>query len=826
MLTAHQAKCIVYELKARHADKSDRIIGEFLDAGLDFNPHQIEAALFALRSPFSQGVLLADEFGLGKSIEAGLVISQYVHEHRPRILVLCPTTLQKHWENILGNSFHLDVAIHFNRKDASSFSDGKVIIISYSSALKIAERISQTDWDLVVLDEAHRLCNSRRPDNPTARILRNALAGKKKILLSTVPIQRSLLDLFLLARLLDDHIFPDEHVFRKNYIGAKRPNFDELRERIKPYFFRTLREHVGEYIPLPNRTSVTLNYRFSPEQKQLIEELNDYFENETRSYSGDRSIISALHKAASSSNSALVGFLFALQERSTKHNETPNESIQRFIRMALSLSDDPKAMILADNLGSILDKLEKTGANRKALIFTESVQTQNFLRMLLEVSGFSRKVVTFNGQNNDPDSRAIYRKWKRNNRTKKRPSGFATVDRRQAILDHFESEAEIMIATDTLSEGLNLQFCSLVVNYDLPWNPVQIERRIGRCHRYGQKNDVTVINFLNLGSEIDTRIYDLLHERLQLFDGVFGSSAESLGQMESGHRLEKKISKIIGKCRAPDEIDKAFKKLHQELDEPARSRIAQAKHALFEHFDENIISRFRVRLYDSYTHLNRTTRIFWRLIRSHYRNEYEFDETDYTFRSIDGKRQYYLNTAPRPETVEEYPTPAQRRKQFRNRTGIQPYRLHGMEAEILFNSILRTETVPTKIRFAQSVTRKIETNFQSGNHGWLRVDILTIFGFDKTEELLYSICDGAGKILPPEYGRDLITWHGVTDNDSYIPSPYTDRLECHCLREKERVLDEYKRHAESCFHEESTKLDRWASDLRERSGTGIGTPEP
>ena len=171
-------------------------------------------------------------------------------------------------------------------------------------------------------------------------------------------------------------------------------------------------------------------------------------------------------------------------------------------------------------------KMEELGANRKALIFTESTRTQLYLKQLLEENGYMGKIVLFNGSNNDETSRKIYKAWKERNIGTSALTPSLSANKRQAIVDYFRDEAEIMIATEAASEGINLQFCSLIVNYDLPWNPQRVEQRIGRCHRYGQKNDVVVFNFINKANAADVRVFQLLSEKFHLFDGVFGSSDE------------------------------------------------------------------------------------------------------------------------------------------------------------------------------------------------------------------------------------------------------------------------------------------------------------
>ena len=152
--------------------------------------------------------------------------------------------------------------------------------------------------------------------------------------------------------------------------------------------------------------------------------------------------------------------------------------------------------------------MEKMGASRKALIFTESRRTQEYLKSFLEANGFAGRIVLFNGSNTDQESSAIFEQWLQDNAGNGRISGSKSADRRSAIIEHFRDTAGIMIATEAAAEGINLQFCSLVINYDLPWNPQRIEQRIGRCHRYGQKHDVVVINFLNERNDADRRVSD------------------------------------------------------------------------------------------------------------------------------------------------------------------------------------------------------------------------------------------------------------------------------------------------------------------------------
>src|ERR1700674_1106713 len=247
------------------------------------------------------------------------------------------------------------------------------------------------------------------------------------------------------------------------------------------------------------------------------------------------------------------------------------------------------------------------------------------------------QVMTFNGTNTDPRSTEIYQAWRKRHTGEDVVTGSKTVDIRAALIEHFKESASILIATEAAAEGVNLQFCSLVINYDLPWNPQRIEQRIGRCHRYGQKHDVVVINFLNERNAADSRVLELLAEKFSLFNGVFGASDEVLGTIESGVDFEKRILEIYQQCRSKDEIDAAFKKLREELDANIQARIEATRRALLDHFDDDVHARLRVQLDAAREQLDRVGRLFWSLTKYMLRECATFNESNLTF---------HLNTAP------------------------------------------------------------------------------------------------------------------------------------------------------------------------------------
>ena len=289
--------------------------------------------------------------------------------------------------------------------------------------------------------------------------------------------------------------------------------------------------------------------------------------------------------------------------------------LDAFARLATSIEHNAKGKALLQALGIAFAKAVKIGAAQKAVIFTESRRTQNYLLRLLADSPFAEGIVLFNGSNTDDRSRQIYADWLQRHQGTDRVSGSRSADMRSALVDYFREQGRIMIATEAGAEGINLQFSSLVVNYDLPWNPQRIEQRIGRCHRYGQRHDVVVVNFLNRNNAADQRVFQLLSEKFKLFEGVFGASDEVLGAIESGVDFEKRIAAIYQSCRKPDEIQRAFDQLQLELSLEINEAMTRTSQQLLENFDDEVREKLKIRDEDSKAYLNRFERLLIQFTR-------------------------------------------------------------------------------------------------------------------------------------------------------------------------------------------------------------------
>ena len=652
-LTPHHAKYFAHDLTRRAPSGMDRLSMTLFDAAVDLNPHQIEASLFALQSPLSKGVILADEVGLGKTIEAGIVLCQYWAERKRRLLVICPASIRKQWALELQDKFNLPVQVfdakvyrEVRRSGRPPLGTHAVVVLSHHYANRLREELKTIAWDLVVIDEAHKLRNAYRPSNKVGQGIRWATEDCRKLLLTATPLQNSLLELYGLSTLIDEHLFGDVNSFRSQYASAGS-TLDALRQRLSVFCKRTLRNEVMEYIRYTERRTITQPFKPTDKEHALYEAVSGFLQREN-SYAlpqRQRHLTALiLRKVLASSSQAIAATLDTLRVRletlrdaqassdpefteqlieaedieddlldeilAESKDADPPEALpvtidrqklreeigilQRLATWARAIGIDTKTRALLMALEVGFEQMATTGATRKALIFTESCRTQGYLKAFLESQGYQGQVVLFNGTNGGPEATAIYARWAEENRDTGRASGSRAVDVRTALIECFQDKATILLATEAAAEGINLQFCSLVVNYDLPWNPQRIEQRIGRCHRYGQEHDVVVINFLNERNAADRRVLELLTEKFSLFSGVFGASDEVLGSIESGVDFEKRILGIYQACRTPEEIDAAFHTLQAEMDEQIRTRLDETRRALFEHFDEDVHQRLRL----------------------------------------------------------------------------------------------------------------------------------------------------------------------------------------------------------------------------------------
>jgi len=867
MSTAYHAKYFAHALTRVGGTGVERLSRSLFDACVDLNPHQIDAALFAFRSPISKGVLLADEVGLGKTIEAGLILCQLWAERRRRLLVICPAAIRKQWALELMEKFNLPTVIldakeyreRQNRGMFNPFEADEIVVTSMHFASAHASDIRAVQWDLAVIDEAHKLRNAYRPSNRMGQNMRWALEERRKVLLTATPLQNSLLELYGLSTLIDEHLFGDLDSFRAQFVNADG-DLEELRNRLSTFSTRTLRRQVTEYIRYTERRLITLPFKPTEQERMLYEAVSAFLQRpDTYALPHQQRHLTVLivRKLLASSPRAVAATLEAMRDRliairdGLPHSEnlaerliaeeeiedelldempeqpsddrgtiqhaqasrpaidrqkliTEIEELNRYAQWARSIGVDTKARACIKALEIGFEKMAEMGAAQRAVIFTESRRTQAYLKDFLEANGYAGRVITFNGTNKEPEAAAIYERWVEANKESGRVTGSRTVDIRTAIIEHFRDYGQILIATEAAAEGVNLQFCSLVVNFDLPWNPQRIEQRIGRCHRYGQKHDVVVINFLNEENEADRRVYELLSEKFNLFSGVFGASDEVLGSIESGVDFERRVLDIYQQCRTPEEIDAAFEDLRRELDEKIQSRMADARKKLFEHFDEDVHARLRVNLEGTHQQLDRIGMMFWQLTRFVLNGRAKFDEQELAFD---------LEVPPR----EDIPRGTYRliSKERENISGSFLYRLSHPLGEYVVEAGKSIPTPPAHVAFdiTHRPTRLALVEALKGRAGWLHLQRLVIDSFEREEYLLFSGIDDAGRSLDQETMEKMFLCDARVTPLTLIPSDIERRLaaesERHVQATISRSLETNNRH----FQEARDKLDNWAEDL-------------
>lgn len=616
-----------------------------LNTDIDINPHQVDAFCCAVNALKTGGVILADEVGLGKTIEAGLVIKYVIKTGAKKILLVLPASLRKQWEIELEEKFNLnEESVRIVDKSAIRWdplgmlnywlldpNKLSIAITSYDFSSKLMKAYPSVKWDFVVIDEAHNLRNVFH-GTKRAKRLYECSHNIPKILLTATPLQNSLQDLHGLVSFIDDKIFGTEKAFNKQY--SEDGDYAKLKQNLLPVLYRTLRRDVNKYMKFANRECRAFDFELSADEKVLYSQVNTFLKKDNLyclPSSNKNLIILVVRKLLASSSFALIDTFEVMKARLEKLKEGTKSSdanegfdlfwqyledeideegfddeseeirfqrqqiqeeineIDEIIETAERIKINAKVKALKTAVDAAFTMQRERGINEKVVIFTESKRTQTYIAKELVSAGYSDEdIVLFNGENSDEKTKKIYQAYQVKNfgKTNYGP----TVERKHAIVDYFEHNAKILILTDAGSEGLNLQFCNTVINYDLPWNPMKIEQRIGRCHRYGQKNDVVAINLLNTTNAADRRVYEILSRKFELFDGVFGASNIALGILESGINFEREVLEIYQRCNTAAEFKREFDKLDKKLDAKRNVKARQLRDILLTKTTEEKVS--------------------------------------------------------------------------------------------------------------------------------------------------------------------------------------------------------------------------------------------
>ena len=639
----------------RRASEKRRYVAAQRRGRVDPNPHQIEAVTFALRRIPEGGCILADEVGLGKTIEAGLVIAQLLAEGKSRVLIIVPRPLLGQWQNELRELFGVQ---------ALEAADGNVDVAApgvfiagreYAGGERGFERLRQAPpFDLCLIDEAHEVFagvhrrynkegfyDDESPHARTAHRVKQLIGAAPVLLLTATPMQNSLDELWALVGYIDrtGTLLGDkptfDQLFNNANEGVSPEQAAELQRRLKRVVQRTLRRQAMPYLerPFVGREARLYSYRMSAAEKALYDDVTDYLlEPELFAFSGRarKLLLIGFHRRMASSNAALAASLTGVAARLRRRlgNSVPQDAqdlddleedadelaltedaqgpetgspadsphvphigkaavqaeldrVEGFVRRAKALPADSKAESLVKVVQLVMARAPD---RRKVLIFTESLTTQSYLAdLLVRKTGLSEQDITlFRGVNDSPRASAALRVWREEVEADMaqhlRPS--PTVAVRLALVHEFRTRATVMIATEAGAKGLNLQFCDTLVNYDLPWNPQRIEQRIGRCHRYGQRRDVTVFNFLAEDNEAQQLTFDILSSKLDLFGKVLDRSdvvlqtprSDSSAALTSalGVDFETEVQRIWERARSQDDVVAELRRLRDTMEERRR----------------------------------------------------------------------------------------------------------------------------------------------------------------------------------------------------------------------------------------------------------------
>lgn len=519
---------------------------ELLDGRFEPYPYQMKVALNVLKEK-SSIALMADEVGLGKTIEIGLILKEHIiRDNVHSVLIITPKALVTQWKGEMKEKFDED----FTTTDDEDFDyESNRIITSFNKLARNVDKFSNRQWDMIIIDEAHLLINT----NSKRRQAIGSIERRYMLLSTATPLCNKLTDIYSLVDLLYPGLLGTEKSFRKKYFEDKagricRPDMkDELKKVISNVMVRTLRKDSG--IPFTDRYVYSLRVTGTQEESLLYDLVINYMKTlfsghssiSQNDFEGDNDDViskgknsyflmkelTVLQQSLSSSPLALIK---SLQNRKAKY---PEESvyIDPIIELASGVGSYSKEEKLIETLNELRDQ--------KAIIFTLRLETAHMLCDSLNENYMQARV--YEG----------------------RLSGFE----RQSLIDDFKSgKLQYIVATDSAAEGLNLQNASIVVNYDLHWNPMKIEQRIGRVHRRGQEKDVTVFNLV-MKDTIDDYVLKVLYEKIELFKMTIGGIESILSDIKDGDfDIEQTILDIIIRSTNKRDIEKELERLREDME--------------------------------------------------------------------------------------------------------------------------------------------------------------------------------------------------------------------------------------------------------------------
>lgn len=657
-------------VRVRRPDEREQSAASQRQARIDPNPHQIDAVIFALRRLREGGCILADEVGLGKTIEAGLVIAQRRAEGAERILLIVPKSLIGQWQNELLQLFGIQA-----REDPTFLGPGVYVLgREFAGGERGAAPLAAAPpFDLVVIDEAHEIFaglhkrygrdgiyDEASDEAVMAHRVRGFLRDTPVLLLTATPIQNSLVELWGLVQYVEPTgtLLGDINTFRRVFCDEDDRTLvpgqeHELQRRLALVLQRTLRRQAQEFLdrPFTQRRCRLYEYAMSPGERALYDDVTEYLlEPSLFAFSGRqrRLLLIGFHRRMASSIPALAASLEnvasrlrrlaagqradslvaamlrdledeeELGELSEEDPSPPSDRaglpeelarVEELLARARSLPVDAKARSFKEAIRVILALGRDGRGSGKAVVFTESITTQEYLRTLLLDAGLEDEEITlFRGVNDHARASQALARWQEEEGARlapgTRPGRDVAV--RLALVHEFRTRSKVLVCTEAGAKGLNLQFCDTVINYDLPWNPQRIEQRIGRCHRYGQQWDVTVVNFINRDNEGQSLTFEILSQKLDLFGKVLDASdtvlheprgeAPEIAVSALAVELESDLRSIYSRSRTVEEITREIAALRDKVAERREAyerEYRRTSQMIVSRFDEEVRKVFR-----------------------------------------------------------------------------------------------------------------------------------------------------------------------------------------------------------------------------------------
>jgi adenine-specific DNA-methyltransferase len=823
-------------VRLRRPDEQQRYAASQRRGRIDANPHQIDAVIFALRRIPEGGCILADEVGLGKTIEAGLVIAQLLAEGKRRVLIIVPKPLLGQWQSELYDLFGMEA--EEAGTDLEQLTRPGIFLIGREQAgsQRGAQLLRQAGlFDLCVIDEAHEIFaaiykrfdryGSYNPESDRAKMAGRVVSflgrGTPVLLLTATPIQNSLTELWGLVQYVEPTgtLLGNIQTFRRLFADGDDRRLipeqaPELRRRLATVCQRTLRRQAQEFLarPFVERRTQLFTYQMSAEEKALYDDVTEYLlEPDLCAFRcrGRHLLLIAFHRRMASSLPALAaslervaarlrallagsqtdlsdlvrelaadleeemeedGFL-ALEESEASESgpvQAELERVEELARRASSLPGDSKAEALVQAVRLVLQR----GDQAKLVIFTESLTTQDYLQRLLLDAGLAADEITlFRGHNSSARALAALERWQDEVGSKipeyNRPSRQVAI--RLALVHELRTRSRVFIATEAGAKGLNLQLCDTIVNYDLPWNPQRIEQRIGRCHRYGQEQSVTVINFLAADNEAQRLTLDILSSKLELFGTVLDASDTVLHQPEAGASdqiatvlgadFEARLRRIYERARSLDEIEQELLQLREEMTEQRQrfeATVERTANLIETRLDETVSSVLRQIRDDLPAGLARLDRDLERLVTGY------LDALGVDYERQPGEERSHLRIDTSPLLPEGCRDGLTLTIGHADQLGdADPLHLGHPLIEAAVAEARQATTEPQRARICLDPSVSALARYQ-GRRGRLQVTRVTYQGFEPEQRLLVTaLLEGDQDPIPEEDARQILTLAAV-----------------------------------------------------------------